>query len=140
MTTLRGACHCGNLRLELEAGVPAADLPARACSCSFCRARRARWTSAPTGGVVLTVADASSLSRYRFGTRTADFLLCRRCGVHIAAVSEIDGALYAVVNVDCIAALRDIAPADDTVSFDGEGVDDRLARRKRSWTPARWAR
>ncbi|ACY13966.1 conserved hypothetical protein [Haliangium ochraceum DSM 14365] len=136
-TSLSGSCHCGNLSLELH--IPAGVVPAaRACQCSFCRGRRARWTSVPAGEVVLAVADSAALSRYRFGTRTADFLVCARCGGAIAVACELEGSLYAVVNVDCIAALRDRELDTAPSSFDGEDVDARLMRRQRSWTPARW--
>ncbi len=133
---LTGSCHCGNLSLELHGADT--DLAARACTCSFCVARRARWISVPGGEVVLAVTDESATQRYRFGTRTADFVLCRNCGVHLAATCEIDGALYAVINLDCIASLRDAVDDAAPISFDGEQVDDRLARRQRTWTPARW--
>lgn len=133
---MRGSCHCGALTFELF-GAAAEAIAVRACTCEFCRIRRARWTSVPTGRVVLAGRPDAAI-RYRFGTRTADFVLCGRCGVHVAATCEIDGSLYAVLNVDCIAAARDAALAEQPVSFDGEAVDDRLARRKRSWTPARW--
>ena len=67
------------------------------------------------------------------GTRTADFHVCTRCGVVPVVTSYIDGQLYAVVSVNAFegvpASLLRRAPA----SFDGEGTDDRLARRKRNW-------
>lgn len=135
---LHGRCHCGNLSLRFEPDRPHAELPVRSCTCTFCSTRRARWTSDPVGQIELSVADESQLSRYRFGTNTAEFLVCARCGIHIAATSEIDGSLYAVVNIDCIEALRADPPPGRDISFDGEDVTDRLARRKRSWTPARW--
>ena len=34
--------------------------------------------------------------------RTCDFLICRRCGVFIAAVSEMSSGTRAVVNVNCL--------------------------------------
>jgi len=51
------------------------------------------------------------------------------------AVSEIDGRLYAVVNVftfdDSDAMEFDVSSTD----FDGETVDQRLRRRARNWIP-----
>ena len=135
-TTLEGSCHCGNLAVDLRFEGAPEDLPIRACTCSFCLTRRARWTASPGGELVIEVRDLSALKRYRFGTGTADFLICAHCGIHVGAVCEIDSALYAVVNIDCFESLRDGAVAEP-ISFEGEAVGDRLARRKRSWMPAR---
>ena len=47
--------------------------------------------------------------------------------------SEIDGHLYAVVNVN---AFTNVPPAllrRSGVDFEGESVESRLARRKRGW-------
>jgi hypothetical protein len=47
--------------------------------------------------------------------------------------SRIDGRLYAVVSVN---AFEDVDPSllrRAPTSFDGEGKDSRLARRKRGW-------
>jgi hypothetical protein len=44
---------------------------------------------ADLGGLFEVWADDWSLvENYRFGTRTCDFLICRRCGVFIAAVAK----------------------------------------------------
>jgi len=61
--------------------------------------------------------------------------VCARCGAVPLVTSTIDDRLYAVVNVNTFegvdSARITIAPA----SFDGEEVDDRLARRRRNWIP-----
>ena len=63
--------------------------------------------SADREGVVeVTAADWSLVERYRFGSRTADYLLCRRCGVYIGAFCETSAGLRAVVNVNCLADLN----------------------------------
>ena len=123
-----GGCHCGALKLEFETDAPLAP---RACRCSFCRERGARWVSDPAGSATLTVGPEAT--RYRFGTGTADFLICGRCGSCIAAVQ--DGSL-AVLNLN---AFDD--PHEDLrgepMDFDGETADSRAARRRARWTPAR---
>ena len=37
---LKGSCHCGNIRFELDWQPEPAEIPAHACTCSFCRSRR----------------------------------------------------------------------------------------------------
>ncbi|HJT97976.1 MAG TPA: hypothetical protein VJ696_06640 [Rhodanobacteraceae bacterium] len=83
--------------------------------------------------LAVTIADASRVSRYAFGTKTADFHLCTACGVVPVVTSAIDGALYAVVNVNAFenvdAAMIRVAP----VTHDDADTAARLARRKRNW-------
>lgn len=128
-----GHCHCGNISFELAWNPDPQVIPARACDCSFCRKHGGVWTSHPAGVLKVHIRDAVQVSRYAFGTETAMFHVCARCGVVPVVTSEIDNRLYAVVNVNALtnvdASLIGSAPA----SFDGELVQSRLARRKRAW-------
>jgi hypothetical protein len=130
---IRGKCHCGNIAFALTWEPDPAEIPARACGCSFCVKRGGVWTSNPRGALKVIVKDPASVSKYAFGTRTAEFHICAVCGIVPVVTSRIDDRLYAVVSVnafeDVDASLLRRAPA----SFDGEGQDSRLARRKRSW-------
>lgn len=133
---LTGRCHCGALALAFAPSREPAELGARACMCSFCVAHRLRWTSDPAGQVTLTIADATRLSRYRFGTGTADFLLCSRCGQVAAAMTTDEPEPRAVVNVDILDRRQEFRDAGHR-DFDGEDLATRAARRARHWTPAR---
>ena len=130
---IHGKCHCGNIVFTLTWEPDPREIAARACGCSFCTKHGGVWTSHPGGALRVRVEDRSRVSRYAFGTRTADFHVCTRCGVVPVATSRIDDKLYAVVSVNAFegvdASLLRRAPA----SFDGEGEDSRLARRKRNW-------
>ena len=130
-----GGCHCGNLGFVFEASAGLDALGLRADQCSFCRAHNPRTTSDPNGTIRITIRDASKLSRYRFGLKTADFLVCTNCGVFIGALMEEDGRRWMTVNAN---AFRPPPPADfpsSPVDFDAEDVPARLARRKARWTP-----
>ncbi|HST37200.1 MAG TPA: hypothetical protein VLK25_11295 [Allosphingosinicella sp.] len=76
--------------------------------------------------------------RYRFATKTADYILCARCGVYVAAVAEIGGQLYATLNLN---AFDDRRPglAAEPVAYDGESVEAKAERRRAAWTPLRLA-
>ena len=91
------------------------------------------WTSNPEGTLRASVVDPAQVSRYSFGTRTADFHVCRTCGIVPLVTCTIDGGLYAVVSVNAFnnvdASMLRRAP----ISFDGESTESRLARRKRNW-------
>jgi hypothetical protein len=79
------------------------------------------------------VKDPSLVSRYAFGTRTAEFHTCARCGIVPVVTSRIDDRLYAVVSVNAFEGVDRSLIRHASASFDGEGEDSRLARRKRNW-------
>jgi hypothetical protein len=57
------------------------EIPARACTCSFCTKHGGVWTSNPKGRLEVAVEDPRRVSKYAFGTRTAEFHICSRCGI-----------------------------------------------------------
>jgi hypothetical protein len=132
----RGGCHCGNLRLTLRLSQPPAAMRLRACGCSFCRAHNTRTTSDPDGLVEIRADDWSLVEPYRFGSGTAEFLLCRRCGVYLGAVCDTPAGLRATINTNTLDDRVLFAQPATAVDHDGETLDDRLARRARTWTPA----
>ncbi|MBS0275252.1 MAG: hypothetical protein JSR55_12890 [Proteobacteria bacterium] len=130
-----GGCHCGNLSYVFEATAGLDALGLRADMCSFCRAHGAHTTSDPSGSIRISVRDAERLNRYRFGLKTADFLVCRDCGVYIGALMEDGGRMWFAVNAN---SFREKPPLDFPAvphDFDGEDVPGRIARRKKKWTP-----
>ncbi len=130
---ISGSCHCGNITFSLDWRPEPAEIPARACSCSFCLKHGGLWTSCPTGSLRITIRQPGLVSRYSFGTRTAEFQVCSSCGVVPVVTSRIDGRLYAVVSVN---AFQNIDPAllkRVAATYDGESESARLARRKLNW-------
>ena len=75
------------------------------------------------------------MSRYAFGTETAEFLICARCGIVPVVTSRIDERLYAVVSVNSFENVDPGLLKRAPISFEAEHSDTRLARRKRSWIP-----
>lgn len=132
MPVVRGSCHCGALEVELEASVPVEKLTVRACDCTFCRRHNSRNTTDPAGRARFIVHDRAALVRYRFGLKTADFILCARCGVYLGAL--MDDSL-ATINVNVFDD-RDRFRPPEPVSYDGEDAATRIARRRSRWTPA----
>lgn len=130
---IRGKCHCGNIAFTLTWDPDPREIPARACSCSFCVKHGGVWTSNPKGALEVVIKEPGMVSKYAFGTRTAKFHICARCGVVPVATSLIDGRLYAVVGVNAFENVEPALLSRTPSNFDGEGQDDRLARRKRNW-------
>jgi hypothetical protein len=128
-----GNCHCGNICFSLTWEPDPAHIPARACTCSFCKKHGAVWTSNPRGALRILVREPALVSRYAFGTKNASFQVCAHCGIVTVVTSLIDGALYAVVNVN---SFEDVEPSlirRESTNFDSEHEEARLARWKRNW-------
>lgn len=133
-TVITGQCHCGNISFELSTDLAVSRIRARACDCSFCRMHAARNWSDPNGRAAIHVRDPARLQRYRFGQRTADFYLCRTCGAYAGAVlADADGT-WSTLNLR-LTGLQ--AVAEEPVGYDREDPAERVARRKRKWTPTR---
>jgi len=130
---IAGRCHCGNIAFTLDWTPDPVEIPARACTCSFCVKHGGVWTSCPTGRLAVTIGDPSHVAPYAFGTRTAEFHVCTRCGVVPLVTSRIEGSTYAVVSVNAFEGVARSLLRTATASFDGEGADARLARRQRNW-------
>jgi hypothetical protein len=130
---IQGSCHCGNISFTLDWRPAPTEIPARACTCSFCVRHGGVWTSCPAGSLTVMVRQPALQSRYSFGTKTADFHVCSNCGGVPVVTSRIDGRLYAVVSVN---AFKDVEPSllrRTSASVEGENEETRLARRKRNW-------
>ena len=137
MTTSRsGRCHCGNITVVFESDLAPEQIGVRADQCSFCRKHGARTVTDPKGRVEIAVRAADDLIRYRFGLKTADYLVCGRCGVYVAAVLAEQGSWYATVNINTFESLERFTRPPVPVSYDGETDTDRRARRREKWTPA----
>jgi hypothetical protein len=130
---IHGKCHCGNIALDLEWGGDPSAIPARACGCSFCAKHGGVWTSNPASRLTVTIGDAALVSKYAFGTQTATFHVCSRCGTVPVVSSEISGRVYAVVNVNALENVEASRLKRSPVDFEGEDVESRLARRQRNW-------
>jgi hypothetical protein len=81
--------------------------------------------SDPAGLFEFQADDWSLVERYQFGTRTCDFLICRRCGVFIAAVAEMTEGVRAVVNVNSLHDRARFTSAPTMHEFQGETIASR---------------
>ena len=125
-----GSCHYGNILVEFQTAIAPSAMPLRACACSFCRLHGARTATDPNGRVTLTFREEDA-SRYLFGLRTSEFIVCRRCGVYVAAV--MDG--LSTINVNGLDDSHHFTQPATSLDDGGESMDQRIARRRASWTP-----
>ena len=132
---IHASCHCGNIRVTLDWPESAPTIPVRACGCNLCTKHGAVWTSHPNGRFGLQIANDTRVMQYRFGTKTADFYVCLNCGVIPIVTCMIDGTRYAVVNVNAFDDFDRSQLVKTATDFEGETTENRLARRRRNWTP-----
>ena len=130
---IAGRCHCGNIAFSLRWEPEPMEIPARACTCSFCTKHGGVWTSCPSGTLKVCVREPAHVSKYVFGTKSAQFHLCTRCGVVPVVTSRIEGHLYAVVSVNAFEGVDPSLLRHASANFEGESEEARLSRRKRSW-------
>lgn len=135
MRDYAGQCHCGAIGFEYRTAIPPSRWSIRACQCAFCRAHDALSTSDPAGEIRWVTGTPDALQRYRFALKTADFLLCRRCGVYIGALIETPSGAYGIINTHALADTPTDLAAPAPISYDGEASGERVGRREDRWTP-----
>ena len=133
-----GQCHCGKLKASFETQKAPQELGVRTCQCDFCRRHGAINISDPEG---LTVIEAATedVFRYRFALRTADFLICKYCGVYIAAVIGADGNIRSTINVVGLRMKEFLLIEEQPMQYGVENIAARVDRRNAKWTPTRFA-
>lgn len=134
-TDYNGSCHCGAIGFTYRTGIQPAQWSIRACQCSFCRAHDALSTSDPAGVINFTASRPELLQRYQFGLKTADFLLCRTCGVYIGAAIASAAGAFGIVNVHVLQEAPENLAATAPIVYDDEDVGGRVSRREKRWTP-----
>jgi len=131
---IRGGCHCGNIAYTFFSPLPKTELLLRRCDCSFCTKQGACYTSHPQGRLQFRIKDQTQVKPYRFGTETAEAILCANCGCFPFITAEFDGHAYAVLNANSINDLQidqaAIPPALHLVNF---SVAERIERWKKLW-------
>lgn len=93
----RGSCHCGAVRIEVEAPE---EIEALECNCSICARMGFLHLIVPRSRFRL-VAGEESLTRYTFGTGVAQHLFCKVCGCKPFYVPRSNPDGYSV-NVRCL--------------------------------------
>lgn len=135
MNAWKGQCHCGAIGFTYTTAQLPPDWSIRACQCRFCRAHDALSASDPAGQLEFVANDSGALRRYRFGLRTADFLLCGNCGVYIGAVISTDSGDYGIINTHALTDEPEDIAGVQPISYDSEDTGGRVDRREKRWTP-----
>ena len=135
LRTFEGGCHCGAIGFSFLTSLPVSEWSLRACQCGFCRAHGARTTSDPSGRLAFQVREAQALQRYRFGLMTADFLLCRECGIYLGAQLATARGAFGIINTLALVPQPTGLAVAAKADYGSEDTHNRIARRERRWTP-----
>ena len=100
--TLRGNCHCGQVRVEFSTDQDPANIVPRPCDCSFCQKLGAAYIFDPAGELSVSESRPGTLREYQQGSNTAQFLICGHCGVLVAVIYKHNSRIYGAVNVGCL--------------------------------------
>ena len=134
MNRVWATCHCGNIRVEAQlAGAPATYRP-RACDCDFCRKHAAAYVSDARGSMHVHIKDEREAGKYRQGSGQAQLLLCRQCGVLVAALFSHDGRLHGAVNARAVDARTQFGP-EQPVSPQKLAAGEKVRRWQDLWFP-----
>jgi len=122
-------CHCQNFQIEWDVNL--SNLVARQCGCDYCRSCKTEYMSDPNSKLSFKVTDDVQQKIIQHGFNTAKFHECGNCGL-ILVTSEIEGEIYAVVNVSNL-NIEGYRIESDYHDFSNESSEVRLARRKKNW-------
>jgi hypothetical protein len=136
MQEYQGKCHCGIIGIIYRTDLDPGHWSLRHDGCSFCRRHGVVGTSDPAGNLSVVVDDSTKVVRYRFAHRTADFLICGKCGVFVAATTDTAQGTRAVINARVIDGVSLNWASVVKVHFDDESPPQRAKRRSLHWTPA----
>ncbi len=132
MHKVQGGCHCGNISYVAELPDEPSAYNPRSCDCGFCSSHGASYASDRNGTLTIHIKNRNELSRYRLGSRIADFLICKNCGVLTNVCYEENECVYGSIN---------IRSASDHARF-GNGKparlselsdEERIGRWKKAW-------
>lgn len=128
-------CHCGQITAHYHTNRPPSAWELRACQCSFCRAHGALSASDPQGLLVFCAAAPALLQRYRFAARSAEFLICRECGLYVGAQLSAASERRGILNVRALSVALSALPRPQAVDYASESSTARESRRLARWTP-----
>ncbi len=117
MVEVNGGCHCGAVRFRFA--LPVSEVELLDCNCSICSRNGFLHLIVPHPDFEL-LTPWEALSSYRFGTRAAEHLFCKTCGVKSFYQPRSHPDAWSV-NWHCLDADHDLQPSIRT--FDGRNWD-----------------
>lgn len=132
MRKVIGGCHCGNISYVAGISNEPSMYKPRACDCDFCTSHGAAYISDENGSLKITVKNQSELGRYKQGSRIAEFLICKNCGILIGVCYEENGCIYGSINFRSLGAGYNFGLIE-TISPEQLNDEKRIVRWKNIW-------
>jgi hypothetical protein len=132
MHSVQGSCHCGNISYVAEFTKELSAYKPRACDCRLCTSHGASYVSDRNGSLEITIKNECDVSKYRQGSRIADFLICKICGIMIGVCYEENGRIYGSINVRSTSEYS-IFGENQTVQLSQLSDEVRINRWKKYW-------
>jgi hypothetical protein len=92
-------------------------------------------TSDSDGALEFFERVPGALNRYRFARRTADYLICRNCGIYLGAIFASARGRFGIVNINAMKNRPAGLPPPEVKDYGTETPEQRAARREQRWTP-----
>ena len=127
-----GGCHCDNIRVDIGLTAAPGNYRPRACDCDFCRKHGAAWLSDAKGSLRIHINDPRERGSYRQGSEQAELLLCRKCGVLVGVMHQIEQRMYAAINVRVVHDAVQFG-AEQTVSPQKLSPNEKVNRWRSLW-------
>ena len=134
MYTLKGACHCGNIKLEFNTPTSPEALWLRKCSCLFCHKQGNINVADPAGFLTIKIENKENTFFYQMGHKTSDRLFCGNCGVYIGGLMTRDGKSVCVLNANTLDTDIDFS-APTEIDVLAQTSEERILGRMSRWMP-----
>ncbi len=106
MFKIKGSCHCENLRVTISLPRDPETYNLRACDCDFCTKHGAAYLSDPEGKLEFEIKDKNLIGEYQQGSKMADFILCKKCGVLVGVCYKTADHTFMGINGKIISGVK----------------------------------
>ena len=90
----------------------------------------------PSSYVRFLAEDPDLATRYRFGSKTTDFIICKRCGVYVGATCETPSGIKGIANLNALKDRGQFTRTPEPMKYDGENAGQKIDRRAARWMSA----
>ncbi|MES9821944.1 MAG: hypothetical protein ABW161_15825 [Candidatus Thiodiazotropha sp.] len=134
MKKVLGGCHCGNITFEAEMTKEPSAYNPRSCDCKLFTNHGASYASDNGGTLKIRIKNNSEVSKYRQGSKIADFLICKNCGVMTNVIYEEENVVFGSINVRATVNYKSFGEGQVT-HLTQLSDEERIERWKNIWFP-----
>lgn len=132
MHMIQGGCHCGNISYIAKFQNEPSSYTPRVCDCKLCSSHGATYAADNNGILSIKIKNKNDVSKYKQGSRIAEFLICKICGVMIGVCYEENDSTYGAINIRSAHDYRAFGKSHPT-HLTQLTDEDRIKRWKKLW-------